>query len=233
MIWSSVLLPAPFLPMTPNVPPRGTENETSCNATTESGESSAASGDDLPKPRASQCRIDPVRLLKVLDDRLQGREAWFPAPVAQGLRLVYVQPLANDGARVGAIAVERPLPSIEDYGTETSSLQGADEDAFRIPTRLAPSTRTRVFFRPANRKTNRSVWTRRASRWRWRVASCAPVPLCNSCRPTPDGSPACWRSSMLRWAAPAQTGSSSRPKAQGSSSARASRTIRSTRGFGC
>ncbi len=71
-------------------------------------------------------------------DRLQGREAWFPAPVAQGLRLVYVQPLANDGARVGTIAVERPLPSIEDSGTETSSLQGADEDAFRIPTRLAP-----------------------------------------------------------------------------------------------
>ena len=71
-------------------------------------------------------------------DRLQGREAWFPAPVAQGLRLVYVQPLASDGARVGTIAVERPLPSLEDAATETSGLQGTDADAFRIPTTLAP-----------------------------------------------------------------------------------------------
>ena len=75
---------------------------------------------------------------ELLADRLQGREAWFPAPVAQGLRLIYVQPLTRDGARVGTIAVERPLPSIEDSGRGTGSLQGTGEDAFRIPTTLAP-----------------------------------------------------------------------------------------------
>ena len=75
---------------------------------------------------------------ELLADRLQGREAWFPAPVAQGLRLIYVQPLTRDGARVGSIAVERPLPSIEDSGRGTGSLQGTGEDAFRIPTTLAP-----------------------------------------------------------------------------------------------
>ncbi len=58
--------------------------------------------------------------------------------MAQGLRLIYVQPLTRDGARVGSIAVERPLPSIEDSGRGTGSLQGTGEDAFRIPTTLAP-----------------------------------------------------------------------------------------------
>ena len=71
-------------------------------------------------------------------DRLQGREAWFPAPVAQGLRLVYVQPVTSNGARVGTIAVERPLPLIGESGTATSTLQEAGADAFRIPTTLAP-----------------------------------------------------------------------------------------------
>jgi signal transduction histidine kinase len=74
---------------------------------------------------------------EILADRLQGGEAWFPTPVAQGLRLVYVQPLSSDGTRVGTIAVERPLPSIGDSGT-ASSLQGTDDDAFRVPTTLAP-----------------------------------------------------------------------------------------------
>ena len=75
---------------------------------------------------------------ELLADRLQGPEAWFPTPVAQGLRLVYVQPLTSNGTRVGTIAAERPLPSIGDSGTGTSSLQGTGSDAFRIPTRLAP-----------------------------------------------------------------------------------------------
>ena len=46
---------------------------------------------------------------ELLAERLQGREAWFPAPVAQGLRLVYVQPVTSGGMRVGTIAVERPI----------------------------------------------------------------------------------------------------------------------------
>jgi signal transduction histidine kinase len=74
---------------------------------------------------------------ELLADRLQGREAWFPTPVTQGLRLVYVQPLTSDGARVGTIAVERPLPSVGGSTPSTSSLQGADADAYRVPTRLA------------------------------------------------------------------------------------------------
>jgi signal transduction histidine kinase len=72
---------------------------------------------------------------ELLADRLQGREAWFPTPAAQGLRLVYVQPVMNNGMRVGTIAVERPLPSVE--GSPTSSLQGA-VDAYRVPTTLGP-----------------------------------------------------------------------------------------------
>jgi signal transduction histidine kinase len=74
---------------------------------------------------------------ELLADRLQGGEAWFPTPVAQGLRLVYVQPVMNNGMRVGTIAVERPLPSLGS-GLSTSTLQGAAEDAYRIPTTLAP-----------------------------------------------------------------------------------------------
>ena len=49
---------------------------------------------------------------EVLAERLRGGEAWFPTPVAQGLRLIYVQPVVNNGTRVGTIAVERPLPSV-------------------------------------------------------------------------------------------------------------------------
>ena len=73
---------------------------------------------------------------ELVADRLQGGEAWFPTPVAQGLRLVYVQPVMNGGMRVGTIAVERPLPSVE--GSTISSLQGTDRDAYRVPTTLAP-----------------------------------------------------------------------------------------------
>jgi signal transduction histidine kinase len=71
-------------------------------------------------------------------DRLQGGEAWFPAPVTQGLRLVYVQPVVGNGVRVGTIAVEQPLPSVDGSNVGTSTLQGTDGDAFRVPTRLAP-----------------------------------------------------------------------------------------------
>jgi signal transduction histidine kinase len=74
---------------------------------------------------------------ELLADRLQGSEAWFPTPVAQGLRLVYVQPVMNSGMRVGTIAVERPLPSVGS-ASDSSSLQGATDDAYRIPTTLAP-----------------------------------------------------------------------------------------------
>jgi signal transduction histidine kinase len=75
---------------------------------------------------------------ELLGDRLQGREAWFPTPVAQGLRLVYVQPVMSDAMRVGTIAVERSLPSVAGSTPGTSSLQGTDADAYRLPTRLAP-----------------------------------------------------------------------------------------------
>jgi signal transduction histidine kinase len=73
---------------------------------------------------------------ELLVDRLQGGEAWFPAPVTQGLRLVYVQPVLSDGMRVGTIAVEQPLPSVGESTLGTSTLQGTDADAFRVPTRL-------------------------------------------------------------------------------------------------
>jgi hypothetical protein len=74
---------------------------------------------------------------ELLADSLQRGEAWFPTPVAQGLRLVYVQPVMNNGVRVGTIAVERPLPSVAS-ASGTSSLQGTDDDAYRVPTTLAP-----------------------------------------------------------------------------------------------
>jgi signal transduction histidine kinase len=75
---------------------------------------------------------------EILNDRLQGGEAWFPTPVAQGLRLVYVQPVMDNGMRVGTIAVERPLPSVEGSATATNRLQATDADAYRVPTTLAP-----------------------------------------------------------------------------------------------
>jgi signal transduction histidine kinase len=74
---------------------------------------------------------------ELLADRLQRGEAWFPTPVAQGLRLVYVHPVMNNGMRVGTIAVERPLPSLGST-SETSSLQDLTDDAYRMPTTLAP-----------------------------------------------------------------------------------------------
>src|SRR5688572_32144531 len=74
---------------------------------------------------------------ELLADSLQRGEAWFPTPVAQGLRLVYVQPVMNSGMRVGTIAVERPLPSVAS-ASGTSTLQGTDDDAYRVPTTLAP-----------------------------------------------------------------------------------------------
>jgi signal transduction histidine kinase len=71
-------------------------------------------------------------------DRLQGGEAWFLAPGAQGLRLVYVQPVSSESTRLGAIAVERPLPPVEGASDQASRLQGADSDALLFPTALAP-----------------------------------------------------------------------------------------------
>ena len=75
---------------------------------------------------------------EVLAERLRGGEAWFPTPVAQGLRLIYVQPVVNNGTRVGTIAVERPLPSVNGSTPVTASLQGAGAESYRVPTTLAP-----------------------------------------------------------------------------------------------
>jgi signal transduction histidine kinase len=75
---------------------------------------------------------------EVLAERLRGAEAWFPTPVAQGLRLIFVQPVVNNGTRVGTIAVERPLPSVNGSTPVTSSLQGAGAESYRVPTTLAP-----------------------------------------------------------------------------------------------
>jgi len=75
---------------------------------------------------------------ELLADRLRGGEAWFPTPVAQGLRLIYVQPVISNGMRVGTIAVERPLPSVDGSTPVTSSLQGAGAESYRVPTTLAP-----------------------------------------------------------------------------------------------
>jgi signal transduction histidine kinase len=75
---------------------------------------------------------------EVLAERLRGGEAWFPTPVAQGLRLIYVQPVVNNGTRVGTIAVERPLPSVNGSRPVTASLQGAGAESYRVPTTLAP-----------------------------------------------------------------------------------------------
>jgi signal transduction histidine kinase len=75
---------------------------------------------------------------ELLADRLQGGEAWFPTPVAQGLRLVYVRPVMNSGMRVGTIAVERPLPSVEGSSDGATGLQDTGDEAYRVPTALAP-----------------------------------------------------------------------------------------------
>jgi len=72
-------------------------------------------------------------------DRLQGEEAWFVAPGALGLRLVYVRPVLDGGARLGAIAVERPVTSsVDGTGRRAGGLQGQDDDSFRFRTWIAP-----------------------------------------------------------------------------------------------
>jgi signal transduction histidine kinase len=74
----------------------------------------------------------------LLVDRLQGEEAWFAAPGASGLRLMYVRPVMENGARIGTIAVERPITvSVDATGRRVSGLQGQDTDAFRFPTWIA------------------------------------------------------------------------------------------------
>jgi signal transduction histidine kinase len=71
-------------------------------------------------------------------DRLQDEEAWFAAPSASGLRLMYVRPVISNGARIATIAVERPVTLGEDaIGRTVSGLQGQDLDAFRFPTWIA------------------------------------------------------------------------------------------------
>ena len=71
-------------------------------------------------------------------DRLQGEEAWFAAPVATGLRLMYVRPVIENGVRLGTIAVERPVTlDSNTTGRRVGGLQGQDTDAFRFPTWIA------------------------------------------------------------------------------------------------
>ncbi|HVQ12263.1 MAG TPA: hypothetical protein VMS40_01680, partial [Vicinamibacterales bacterium] len=71
-------------------------------------------------------------------DRLQGDEAWFAAPGASGLRLMYVRPVMDNGARVATIAVERPVSlGLDATGRRVGGLQGQDTDAFRFPTWIA------------------------------------------------------------------------------------------------
>ena len=71
-------------------------------------------------------------------DRLQGEEAWFAAPGASGLRLMYVRPVVENGTRVGTIAVERPVTlGVDAIGRRVGGLQGQDTDAFRFPTWIA------------------------------------------------------------------------------------------------
>ena len=71
-------------------------------------------------------------------DRLQGDEAWFAAPSASGLRLMYVRPVMDNGARVATIAVERPVSlGLDAAGRRVGGLQGQDSDAFRFTTWIA------------------------------------------------------------------------------------------------
>ncbi len=78
------------------------------------------------------------RPTELLAERLQGEEAWFAALGASGLRLMYVRPVAEKGARLGTIAVERPVTvSVDATGRRVSGLQGQDTDAFRFRTWIA------------------------------------------------------------------------------------------------
>ncbi len=71
-------------------------------------------------------------------DRLQGEEAWFVSPSASGLRLMYVRPVMDNGARVATLAVERPVTlGLDATGRRVGGLQGQDTDAFRFPTWIA------------------------------------------------------------------------------------------------
>jgi signal transduction histidine kinase len=71
-------------------------------------------------------------------DRLQGEEAWFAAPGASGLRLMYVRPVVDSGARLATIAVERPVTLGADaIGRRVSGLRGQDVDEFHLPTWIA------------------------------------------------------------------------------------------------
>jgi signal transduction histidine kinase len=71
-------------------------------------------------------------------DRRLGEEAWFAAPAASGLQLMYVRPVVENGARLGTVAVERPLTLGTDaIGRRVGGLQGQDTDAFRFSTWIA------------------------------------------------------------------------------------------------
>src|SRR5262249_54912481 len=66
-------------------------------------------------------------------DRLEGDEAWFIAPGALGLRLVYVMPV-NDagGRRVGTVAAEQSIRP------PTPSSGAGSGDQFAFPGQIAP-----------------------------------------------------------------------------------------------
>lgn len=74
---------------------------------------------------------------ELASDRLQGKESWFVAPGALGLRLVYVTPVFGAASsRIGAVAAERALTSAG--GAASTGLQRTSDDRFRISTRFAP-----------------------------------------------------------------------------------------------
>jgi nitrogen fixation/metabolism regulation signal transduction histidine kinase len=78
------------------------------------------------------------RTTNLPSDRLEGEEAWFAAPGASGLRLLYVKPVIENGMRLGTIAVERPVTAgVDTIGQRVGGLQGQNTDAFRFPTWIA------------------------------------------------------------------------------------------------
>jgi signal transduction histidine kinase len=69
------------------------------------------------------------------EDRLQGEESWLFTQDAVGLRLVLVKPIGDQTARVGVIAVERPVASTTD--AVQLGFRDTVHDRYRFPTRLA------------------------------------------------------------------------------------------------
>ena len=82
-------------------------------------------------------------------ERIHGPEAWFFAPSALGLRLVYVMPVIDpaDGRRIGAVAAEQALAQAGVHAGSSASFQfaGAIAPVSIYPTFQAGSTAERGF----------------------------------------------------------------------------------------